>query len=119
MAHVDDTNAFIDAAVIDIDDVPAAECEYRVHPLVLQRLGDQMSAGNDAGVAGFPLERVFRGRGTPAGVRSLGRRLEHGLPPSVSMICDGESPRVAGGARREVPARSGGYAASLRSFSAW
>jgi len=78
VAHVDDADPFIDAAIVNVDDVPAAQGEDRIDAFVLERLGDQMPAGNDAGVTGLSLERVFRGRRTLA-VRSLGRRrLEHG-----------------------------------------
>jgi hypothetical protein len=30
MPHVDDADALVDAAIVDIDDVPAAQGEYRV-----------------------------------------------------------------------------------------
>ena len=36
VAHVDDLDAFVDAAVIDVDDVPAAEREDRVDTFVLE-----------------------------------------------------------------------------------
>jgi len=36
--HVDDLDALIDAAVIDVDDVPAAEREDRIDTLVLSAL---------------------------------------------------------------------------------
>ena len=47
MTHIHDADALVQTAVIDIDDMPAAEREYGVHPLVFQRLGDQMAAGDD------------------------------------------------------------------------
>ena len=53
VAHVDDADAFVDAAVVDIDDVAAAQGEDRVDAFALQRLGDQMAARDDAGVAAF------------------------------------------------------------------
>ena len=63
VAHVDDADALIDAAVVDVDDVAAAQREDRIHALVLQRLGDQVAAGNHARVAALPLQGVFGGRG--------------------------------------------------------
>ena len=63
VAHVNDANTLIDAAVIDIDDVPAAQREDRVDTLVLQRLGDQVAARDHAGVAALALQSVFGGRG--------------------------------------------------------
>jgi hypothetical protein len=44
--HVDDADVFVDAAVVDIDDVTTAEREDGVDTLVLERLGDQAAAGN-------------------------------------------------------------------------
>ena len=46
MADVDDLDALVDAAVVDVDDVAAAEREDRVDALGLQRLGDQVAAGD-------------------------------------------------------------------------
>ncbi len=63
MAHVDDADAFVDAAVIDVDDVAAAQGEDGVDTLVLQRLGDQMATGYDAGVGALLGKRVGCGRG--------------------------------------------------------
>ena len=62
VAHVDDADALIDAAVIDVDDVASAEREYRVDTLVLQRLGDQVAAGDHARVAALALQGIFGGR---------------------------------------------------------
>ena len=80
VAHVDDADALIDAAIVDVDDVAAAQGEDRVDALVLQRLGDQMAAGDDARVAALALQGVFGGRG-------LGLRIDAGftvamLPPN-------------------------------------
>ena len=47
VAHVDDTNAVVDAAVVDVDDMAAAQGEDGVHALVLERGGHQMSARHD------------------------------------------------------------------------
>ena len=63
VAHVDDADAFIDATVIDVDDVPAAKSEDGVHPFVFQRLGDQMAAGDHARIAALPLQGIFGRRG--------------------------------------------------------
>ena len=63
MPHVDDANALVDAAIIDVDDVPAAQGEYRVDSLVLQSLGDQVAAGDDARIAALALQSIFGGRG--------------------------------------------------------
>ena len=60
--HVDDADAFIDAAVVDVDDVAAAEREDRVDAFVLERLRHQMAARHDARVTALLLQRVF-GRG--------------------------------------------------------
>ena len=48
VAHVHDADAFVDAAVVDVDDVAAAQGEDGVHPLALEGAGDEMSAGYDA-----------------------------------------------------------------------
>lgn len=47
MAHVDDFDALVDAAVVDVDDVAAAQGVDALHPLCLQRLGDQVPTGNE------------------------------------------------------------------------
>src|SRR4029077_16496220 len=62
VAHIDDADALIDATVIDVDDVATAEREDGIDALVLQRPGDQMTAGDDLGVAGLAPERIFCGR---------------------------------------------------------
>ncbi len=61
MADVDDANPFIDAAIVDVDDVAAAKRENRVDALVLQRLGDQVAARYHARVAALALQGVFGG----------------------------------------------------------
>src|SRR5450755_3591074 len=63
MANVDDANALIDAAVVDVDDVAAAQGEYRVHTLIFQCLGNQVPAGYHARVATLALQSIFGGRG--------------------------------------------------------
>ena len=61
VAHIDDADPFVDAAVVDVDDVPAAQRENRVDAFALQRLGDKVAAGDDGGVAGLALEGVLGG----------------------------------------------------------
>ena len=46
VADVDDVDALVDAAVVDVDDVAAAEGEDHVDPLGLERLGDQVTTGD-------------------------------------------------------------------------
>ena len=46
VADVDDLDALVDAAVVDVDDVAAAEGVDHVDALGLQRLGDQVTAGD-------------------------------------------------------------------------
>ena len=46
MAHVDDLDAFVDAAVVDVDDMAAAKRPDHLDAFVLERLGDQMPAGD-------------------------------------------------------------------------
>jgi hypothetical protein len=58
VAHVDDADALVDAAVVDVDDVPAAQREDGVDPFVLQRAGHQVPAGDHVGVPALLLERV-------------------------------------------------------------
>ena len=58
VAHVDDADAFIEAAVVDVDDVAAAEREDGVHTLVLQRLGDETAARNDVLVNRLPVQGI-------------------------------------------------------------
>ncbi len=63
VTHIDDANAFIDATIVDVDDVTAAQSEDGVHTFVLQRLGDQVAAGNHARIAALPLQGIFGRRG--------------------------------------------------------
>ena len=46
MTHVDDLDAFIEAAIVDVDDMTAAERPDHFDAFVLERLGDQMPAGD-------------------------------------------------------------------------
>jgi hypothetical protein len=51
--YVDDLDALVDAAVVDVDDVAAAQCVDAVDALGLEGLGDEMTAGDDVlGVVG-------------------------------------------------------------------
>ena len=61
VAHVDDLDALVDAAVVDVDDVAAAQGEDRVDPLAAKGLRDEVAAGDDVGVAALPGERVLGG----------------------------------------------------------
>ena len=47
VAHVDDLDALVDAAVVDVDDMAAAKRPDDLDAFVLERLGHQMSAGNN------------------------------------------------------------------------
>ena len=58
MAHIDDADAFVQAAVIDVDDVTAAKRKDRVHTLVLQGLGDEIAARNNLAGLVLPDQRV-------------------------------------------------------------
>jgi len=44
VAHIDDADALIDAAVVDVDDMATAERENGVDTLVLEGLCDQVTA---------------------------------------------------------------------------
>ena len=77
VVHVDDADAFVDAAVVDVDDVPATQREDRVDPLVLQGLRDEMSAGDDAGVPALLFQRVLCRRWRRPG-RGTGGEFIHG-----------------------------------------
>src|SRR6478736_3718982 len=61
MADVDDLDAFVDAAVVNVDDVAAAELEDGVDPFRFQGLGDEPAAGDDIGIGAFAGERVVGG----------------------------------------------------------
>ena len=58
VTHVDDLDAFVDAAVVDINDVTAAKCENRIDAFRSQSFGDKMTAGNDTFVTAFFGQRV-------------------------------------------------------------
>src|SRR3954468_10227875 len=60
VADVDDLDALVDAAVVDVDDVAAAEGVDHVDPLCLQGLGDQVAAGDQPGLDGFALRKGGR-----------------------------------------------------------
>ena len=62
VTHVDDADALVHAAVVDIDDMAAAQREDRVHAFVLERLRHQMAARYDARLAALALQGVLGGR---------------------------------------------------------
>src|SRR6266536_192010 len=47
MAHVDDLDAFVQTAVVDVDDMAAAKRPDDINPFILERLGYQMPTRND------------------------------------------------------------------------
>ena len=61
VAHVHDADALVDASVVDIDDVAAAQGEDGVHALVCQGLGDQVPAGNHRAALVLLRQRVRGG----------------------------------------------------------
>ena len=95
VADVDDLDALVDAAVVDVDDVAAAEGEDRVDALGLQGLRDQVAAGDRLGWA----RRAIR-RSAPCSWRSLWcsfrRPSRHGRCPLI----EGLSVGVASGRER-------------------
>ena len=60
VADVDDVDALVHAAVVDVDDVPAAEGEDHVDALGLERLGDEVPARDPIRIAAARFE--YRGR---------------------------------------------------------
>ena len=75
---VEDPDAFVQASVVDVDDVPAAQREDHVHAFVLERLGDQASAGD--GLPGGIGIRRAHGFHDGASSRSGCIRIRHGTP---------------------------------------
>src|SRR5918999_5083946 len=84
VANVDDLDALVDAAVVDVDDVPAAEGEDHVDPLGAKCLGHKVATRDRLGLAdgcGLCLYRGARGghlvllflRGPAPGLLSPGR----------------------------------------------
>ena len=61
VAYVDDVDALVDAAVVDVDDVAAAERVDHLHALRLECLGDQVTAGYE--VLAFPAVLAVVGHG--------------------------------------------------------
>jgi hypothetical protein len=53
VTHVDYTNTFIEATVININNVTATEREYGIDALGFERLRDQMTARDDRAIPGF------------------------------------------------------------------
>jgi hypothetical protein len=73
VTNVDDIYALIDTAVVDVDNVAAAECVDRVHALCLERLRDQVAAGDRLGCD----RRIAH----PVPLAAHGDRLRHGDAP--------------------------------------
>ena len=72
VTDVDDLDAFIGAAVVDVDDMAAAEGEDDVDPLVLEGLGNEVTAGDRRrGLVGIQFGQVG----------GAGRGLSHGGSP--------------------------------------
>ncbi len=71
VAHVDDADALVDAAVVDVDDVAAAQREDRVDALVLERLRHEVAARDDVGVARLLPQRIVGGRRFALGGRCV------------------------------------------------
>jgi hypothetical protein len=46
VAHINDLDAFVEATVVDVDDMAAAKRPDDFDAFVLERLGDQMAAGD-------------------------------------------------------------------------
>ena len=63
MTHVDDTYAFIKTAIVDIDNMTATKRKYGIDAFGLERLGDQVTAGNDGPVLGLRLQGIGGGIG--------------------------------------------------------
>ena len=63
VAHVDDANAFIETAIVNVDDMPATKREYGIHTLSFERLGNQVATGNDGAILGFCFQGISRGIG--------------------------------------------------------
>ena len=64
MAHVDDADVVVDATVVGVDDVSAAEREDRVHACVREGRSHQVPAGYDAGIPALPRQGVLGCRGS-------------------------------------------------------
>ena len=61
MAHIDDLDALVDASVVDVDDVAAAQREDGIDALALQGAGDEVTTGDDIGFAALARKGVFGG----------------------------------------------------------
>src|SRR5581483_3805551 len=96
VADVDYPDALVEAAVVDVDNVAAAEREDRIDALVAQRLGNEVAAG-DPGARG--------GR--------LARRAFH---RSFSSSCHGRSPRTSGRLQAAIVRQSSASPTHDRTF---
>ena len=61
VAHVHHVDALVEAAVVDVDDVAAAEGEDGIDAFVPEPPGDEVAAGDDAGVPALLCEGVLGG----------------------------------------------------------
>ena len=113
VADVDDADALVDAPVVDVDDVPAAEGEDGVHPLAPEGAGDEVAARYDVaapvlggeGVGGGVLRRR-RGGGGGGG---CGGCCGHGGSPCSQSGCRVRSlAQLAGFGPSRPPVRGGG-----------
>ena len=77
--HVDDADVLVDAPVIGVDDVPAAQREDGVDALVGQRPGRQVPSRDDVLVAALASQRVFGGPGFQCGCGRHERILRDGF----------------------------------------
>jgi hypothetical protein len=89
VAYIDNANTLVEAAVIDVDDVPAAERKDGVDALGFERLGDKVATRDDTRVATFRPQRIL-GRAARLGLghrpartwlRSRINRARHAHPP--------------------------------------
>ena len=108
--HVDDADILVDAPVVGVDDVPAAQREDGVDALVGQRPGCQVPTRDDVLVPALASERVFGGPGFQCGcgrheqILRDGFRIEPaGLPASPGKP---REPRAACQGRRVATAAS-------------
>ena len=109
VADIDDPDALVEAAVIDIDDVAAAQGEDGVDALALEGLGDELSARDDIGIEALPVQRVRGGRhdwrlsfkscSSASDVTRLGRSAHRGARGRYPSRCAGRGCRAASCAR--------------------
>ncbi len=61
MTHIDDADALVHTAVVNVDDVAAAQREDRVHAFGLECLRHQMAARHDPGLSALALQGILGG----------------------------------------------------------